>query len=76
MIILTVLALCLFGGLLVEFIKLSLKVAWGIAKAIGYVLVGIALPVLIVVLVAAGGLLILLPVALVAAACGILRGSR
>ena len=74
MIILTVLAIVLFGGLLFQAIKLSLKVAWGIIKVIAYALCIIAVPVLIVV-ASVGGILLLLPIILVAIACGLL-GSR
>lgn len=75
MIILTVLAVFLFGGLLVEAIKLSIKVAWGIAKVIAGILCIVALPLLIIVIVSAGGLLLFLPILLVAGACGILKSS-
>ena len=75
MIVLTVLAVFLFGSLLFEAIKLSIRVAWGIAKFIAGLLCVVALPLLIIVIVTAGGLFLLLPILLVAGACGILKSS-
>lgn len=72
MIILTVLAVCLFVGLLFEVLKLSVKVAWGIAKILAFALCVIAAPLLVVIVLSAGGLLLLLPVLMVTGACVIL----
>lgn len=75
MIILTICAIGLFGGLLFGAIKLSLRVAWGLTKAIACALCVIAFPLLIVIVLTAGGFVILLPVLLVAGACGLLGAS-
>ena len=64
--------LFVFGWLLFEFIKLSLKVAWGIAKVIAWMLSIVALPLFVILAVSAGGFILLLPVGLLAAAFGIL----
>lgn len=63
---------------LVVFIKaagLALKITWGAAKTAACLLFVIALPLLIVCLLFAGGLVLLLPVALVVAALGILKAA-
>lgn len=73
MIILTICAISIFAWLLFEVIKLSLKVAWGLAKVIGIVLCAAAFPLLIVLAVTASGFILLLPVALLAAAFGVLK---
>ena len=71
MIILTVSAIVAFVWLLFQAIKLFFKVAWGLAKVVGTVLCIVAFPLLVVFLLSAGGILIFLPVLLVAAACGV-----
>ena len=75
MIILTVVAVCLFIGLLFEVIKLSVRVAWGLAKLAAFALCVIASPLLILFVISAGGLLLLLPVLMVVGACVILAKS-
>ncbi len=62
--LLTVLCIWLASKVL----KLLFKVAWGTTKLAASILLGLALPILILCLVFAGGLLLLIPVALVAAA--------
>lgn len=68
--ILTVIVSC---WLLFNILKLSVKVAWGIAKVTAYALCILALPALIVCAITAGGLILLLPVALLAGAWGIMK---
>lgn len=63
----------LFVWLFFKGIGLMFKVAWGAAKIIAILLSVLALPVLIGGLVLAGGVILLLPVALVAGAVGILK---
>lgn len=75
MILLTVCAVAVFAWLLFQAIKLFFKVAWGLAKVVGAVLCVIAFPLLIVLLLSAGGILIFLPVLLVAAACGVFSSA-
>ena len=67
------LVLVAFGWLFVKAIGLAFKVTWGLAKAAAVVLFVLALPTLIGCLLVAGGAVLLIPVALVAAACGILK---
>ena len=52
---------------------LALKMAWGTAKIIASVLFAIALPLLGICLLFAGGLVLLLPIALVGIAFGLLK---
>lgn len=75
MILLTICAIGLFGWLLFEAIKLSVKVAWGLTKIVAYALCIIALPVLILIVLSADGMIILLPILLVLCACGMLSAS-
>ena len=67
------LVLILFVWLFIKAIGLAFKVSWGLAKVIAVILSVLALPVLISCFLIAGGAALLLPVALVAAACGILK---
>lgn len=68
-ILVTVLCIWLF----IKGIGLTLKIAWGMAKIVATILMVLALPALIIGLLFAGGLLLLLPVALIAIAVGILK---
>ncbi|MBR5559463.1 MAG: hypothetical protein IKU72_04380 [Oscillospiraceae bacterium] len=68
---LLVTVLCVW--LFIKAVGLALKITWGMAKIAATVLMILALPALVIVLLFAGGLLLLLPVALVAAAVGILK---
>ena len=68
-ILFTVLFLCLFGWA----VMLLFKITWGVAKVIGLILAVLALPALIIGLVAAGGFVLLIPVALIAGAVGLLK---
>ena len=56
-----------------KLLMFSIKVAWGLAKVISVALFVLALPAMMVCLVFAGGIFLLLPVALIAAAYGLLR---
>ncbi len=67
------LVLILCAWLFFKGIGLALKITWGMAKIVATILMALALPVLILCLLFAGGLLLLLPVALVAIAVGILK---
>lgn len=68
-ILVTVLCIWLF----VKGIGLALKIAWGMAKITATILMALALPALVLCLLFAGGVLLLVPVALVAIAVGILK---
>ena len=49
-------------------IKLAFKLTWGVAKIIAVILFTVALPLLVVLLFVAGGVILLLPLGLVIAA--------
>lgn len=67
------LVLILFGWMFIGALRLAFKVTWGFAKIAASILFVPALPVLIVCLLFAGGMVLLLPVALIALAWGILK---
>ena len=67
------LVLILFVWLFVKAIGLTVRVSWGLAKGIAVVLFALAVPTLFICLLVVGGLAILVPVALVAVAIGILK---
>lgn len=67
------LVLILFGWIFWGALRLAFHVTWGFAKIAAYILLALALPVLIVCLLFAGGVVLLLPVALIALAWGILK---
>ncbi|MDO5401362.1 MAG: hypothetical protein Q4F17_10380 [Eubacteriales bacterium] len=62
-----------FIWLLFKGIGLAFRVAWGTAKIAASILFTLAIPLLIVCLVFAGGVLLLLPLALVGIAFGLLK---
>ncbi len=68
-----ILILAAFLWLLIKVIGLGFRVAWGAAKVIAYILFGLAVPVLFFCLIFAGGLALLIPLAMVAAAFGLLK---
>ena len=63
----------LFVWLFVKAIGLTFRVTWGLAKVIAVILFALTVPALFVCLLVIGGAAILIPVALVAAAFGILK---
>ncbi len=63
----------LFISLFVLTIKLLFKLTWGVAKISAVILLIIALPTLIGCLMVAGGLVLLIPVALLIGAIGIIK---
>lgn len=63
----------LFCWLFFKAIGLAFRVAWGTTKIIASLLFAIAVPLLFVCLAFAGGILILLPLALVGLAFGLLK---
>lgn len=67
------LVLILFGWIFFGAVRMAFQVTWGIAKIVASILFALALPVLIVCLLFAGGLVLLLPVALIALAWGVLK---
>lgn len=70
---LEVLLVILFCWLGFKVLKLAFKVTWGVTKIFAAVLLVAAVPLLIVGLFFAGGLVLPLPLALIAAAFGLLK---
>ncbi|MBO4938053.1 MAG: hypothetical protein J6C98_03490 [Oscillospiraceae bacterium] len=62
-----------FFWLFIKAVKLAFKVAWGGAKIIASLLFAVAVPVLIGCLIFAGGVILLVPVAMIAIAFGVLK---
>ena len=63
----------LFAWLFVKVIGLTLRMTWGIAKITVSLLIGLALPVLFVSLIFIGGIALLVPIAMIAIAAGIVK---
>lgn len=68
--LLLVLAFC---GLFFKALCLAFRMAWGTAKLIASVLFAIAVPLLLVCVMFVGGIALLLPLALMGIAFGVLR---
>ena len=69
---LTVVTIVIFIWLLMKAIGLCFKLTWGVAKITAAVLIGLAIPVLICLLFV-GGIVLLVPLAMIAIAAGILK---
>ena len=67
------LTVVVFVWLLVKAAGLAFRLTWGVAKIAASILIGLALPVLIVCLVFAGGIALLVPIVMIAIAAGILK---
>ena len=63
----------LFVWLLMKTIGLAFRVAWGATKIVASILFSLAVPLLVLCLIFAGGLLILVPLAMLGAAFGLLK---
>ena len=68
-ILITLLSIWLFAGS----VRLAFKIAWGTTKIIATVLLAVAVPILVLCLIFASGVVLLLPVALIAGAFGLLK---
>lgn len=68
------LTLGIFGWLLVKAVGVALKLTWGAAKIVASVLIGLVLPVLFICLLFVGGIVLLVPVVMIAIAAAILKG--
>ncbi len=68
------LTVAIFFWLLVKAAGFAFKLTWGVAKVAASVLIGLALPVLIVCLVFVGGFALLLPLGMIFAAVRIVSG--
>ena len=69
------LIIAIFLWLLVKAIGLVFKLTWGVAKITASILIGLAFPVLIVCFLFVGGIALLVPVAMIAIAAGIVKIS-
>ena len=69
-----ILVIVLFCYLGFKALGLLFRVAWGAAKIAASVLFALAVPLLVLCLIFAGGLLILIPLAMLGAAFGLLKG--
>ena len=67
------LVIAIFIWLLVKAAGFAFKLTWGAAKIAAAILIGLALPVLIVCLVFLGGIVLLVPLVMIAVAAGILK---
>ena len=67
------LTVVVFIWLLASAIKISLTLTWGIAKIVASLLLVLALPILLICLLFVGGIALLIPIIVVAAAAGILK---
>ena len=65
----------IFCWLFFKALGLAFRVAWGTAKIIASLLFALAIPLLVLCLMFAGGLLILVPFSLVGIAFGLLRAA-
>ena len=67
------LALVLFCWIFFKALRLAFRATWGIAKVLVWLVLLIAVPVFIGCLIFAGGLVILIPLALVGLVFGLLK---
>lgn len=70
---LEILITILFCWLALKVLKLAFKVTWSATKLVSWLLFGVAVPMLFWCLSIAGGLLILVPLALIGLAFGLLK---
>lgn len=70
---LEILTIILFCWLFFKVLGLTFRVAWGAAKMIASLLFILAVPMLVVCLVFAGGIVLLVPLAMVGLAFGLLK---
>ena len=72
---LEILVVIAFIGLTIKFFGLAFRITWGAAKIVASLLFVLALPVLMICMIFASGLALLLPIALVAVAIGMLHSA-
>ena len=68
-----ILTVVIFVWLMVKAVGLAFRLTWGIAKIIASILITLALPVLIVCMVFAGGIALMVPLIMIALAALILK---
>lgn len=67
------LTIVVFVWLLIKTIGLAFKLTWGMAKIVASILLVLALPLLIVCLMFVGGAILIVPVAMIGIAAGIMK---
>lgn len=67
------LTIIVFAWLLIKAIGLAFKLTWGMAKIVASILMVVALPLLIVCLLFVGGAILIVPVAMIGIAAGIMK---
>ena len=67
------LTIIVFAWLLIKAIGLAVKLTWGMAKIVASILMVLALPLLIVCLLFVGGAILIVPVAMIGIAAGIMK---
>ena len=67
------LTIIVFAWLLIKAIGLAFKLTWGLAKIVASILLVLALPLLIVCLLFVGGAILIVPVAMIGIAAGIMK---
>ena len=67
------LTIVVFVWLLIKAIGLAFKLTWGMAKIVASILIVLALPLLIVCLLFVGGAILIIPVAMIGIAAGIMK---
>ena len=67
------LSVIVFIWLLVKAVGLAFNLTRGAAKVVASILIGIALPVLVVCLIFVGGIALIVPIAVIGIAVGILK---
>ena len=72
---LDILVTVLFCWLFFKAIGLAFKVAWGTTKVIASILFAVAVPMLFICLMFAGGIVLLVPLALIGIAFGLLKAG-
>ena len=65
--------LVLFCWLFFKAVGLAFRMAWGTAKVIASILFALAVPLLVLCLIFAGGLFLMLPLAMIGIAFGLLK---
>lgn len=68
-----VLVVIAFLWLLVKAFGLVFKIAWGAAKIVASLLMMVAMPLLVILMIFVGGMVLLIPIAMIAIAVSILR---
>lgn len=67
------LTIVVFAWLLIKAIGLAFKLTWGMAKIVASILMVLALSLLIVCLLFVGGAILIVPVAMIGIAAGIMK---